>query len=186
MTRFRATRRLIVAASVVVALAACSSPAPTPLITTAASPTPTPVVTPAGDGVLRVGTLFPTSGTFAFLAEAQAAGVAAAVKEINAAGGVNGEPIAVVSADSGEASTTTLEKSFASLVSQKVDVVVGPSSSALAQRSIPLAINAKIPVISPAATFTALSDVFDDGYFFRTVPAYDQQGYALARVLAGG
>jgi branched-chain amino acid transport system substrate-binding protein len=133
-----------------------------------------------------MGTIFPTSGTFSFLAAAQAAGVAAAVKEINAAGGVNGEPVTVTSVDSGEAKTTKLETSFATLVSKKVDVVIGPSSSALAQRVIPLAIDAKIPVISSAATFSTLTDVFDDGYFFRTIPAYDQQGHALAGALAGG
>jgi len=188
MTTFRATRCLILAASVAVALAACSSPAPTasPAFTPVASPTPTPIVTPSGDGVLRVGTIFPTSGTFSFLAAAQAAGVVAAVKEINAAGGVNGEPVTVVSVDSGEAKTTKLETSFKALVSKKVDVVIGPSSSVLAQRAIPLAIDAKIPVISPAATFSTLTDVFDDGYFFRTIPAYDQQGHALAEALAGG
>lgn len=37
-----------------------------------------------------------------------------------------------------------------------------------------------------AATFSTLTDVFDDGYFFRTIPAYDQQGHALAEALAGG
>ncbi|WP_010203766.1 ABC transporter substrate-binding protein [Salinibacterium sp. PAMC 21357] len=187
MTRFRATLRLVVAASVVVTLAACTSPAPTAApVVASATPTPTPVITPSGDGVLRVGAIFPTSGTFSFLAAAQAAGVATAVKEINALGGVNGQPVEVVAADSGEASATTLETSFATLVSKEVDVVVGPSSSALAQRTISLAIDAKIPVISPAATFSTLTDVFDDGYFYRTIPAYDQQGYALAEALAGG
>jgi branched-chain amino acid transport system substrate-binding protein len=143
-------------------------------------------VDPSGDGVLRVGTIFPTSGAFSFLAAAQTAGVAAAIKEINASGGVNGEPVVVVAGDSGEAKATTLEKSFTALMSKKVDVVIGPSSSALAQRAIPLAIDAKIPVISPAATFSTLTDVFDGGYFFRTIPAYDQQGYALAEALAAG
>jgi len=188
MTRFREAHRLVVAASVVVALAACSSPGltATPSSPSAVSPRSSPTVTPAGDGVLRVGTIFPTSGAFAFLAAAQAAGVAAAITEINAAGGVNGEPIVLVAVDSGEANTTTLEASFNTLVSKRVDVVIGPSSSALAQRTIPLAIDAKIPVVSPAATFSTLTDVFDDGYFFRTIPAYDQQGYALAEALAGG
>lgn len=187
MTRFRATLRLVVAASVVVTLAACTSPTPTVApVVASATPTPTPVVTPSGDGILRVGTIFPTSGTFSFLAAAQAAGVATAVKEINALGGVNGQPVEVVAADSGEASATTLETSFATLVSKEVDVVVGPSSSALAQRTISLAIDSQIPVISPAATFSTLTDVFDDGYFYRTIPAYDQQGYALAEALAGG
>ena len=186
MSTSRVIQRLLVAASVVLALVACSSPAQTaaPGAASATSATPTPEATPAGDGVLRVGTIFPTSGTFAFLATAQAAGVAAAVKEINGAGGVNGEPVEVVSVDSGEAKSTMLEKSFATLVAKNVDVIIGPSSSVLAQRSIPLAIEAKIPVISPAATFSTLTDIFDDGYFFRTIPSYDQQGYALAEALS--
>ncbi|EAR25039.1 branched-chain amino acid transport system substrate-binding protein [marine actinobacterium PHSC20C1] len=192
MTRFRAPQRLVAVATIAVALAACSSPVPTAAPTAAptydqpSTPTPTPDVIPSGDGVLTVGTLFPTSGTFSFLAAAQAAGVAAAVKEINAAGGISGEDVVIVGANSGEANKTTLESSFKTLVSKDVDVVIGPSSSVLAQRAIPLAIDAKIPVISPAATLSSLDEVFDDGYFFRTIPAYDQQGHALAEVLAGG
>lgn len=188
MTRFRTTRRVTVAAAILMALAACSSQAPTavPTVTATPSASPAAVATPAGDGVLRVGTIFPTSGTFSFLAAAQKAGVDAAIKEINAAGGVNGKPVEVVAVDSGEAKNTKLESNFKALVSKEVDVVIGPSSSALAQRAIPLAIDAKIPVISPAATLSSLDDVFDDGYFFRTIPAYDQQGYALAEALAGG
>ena len=105
MTRFRATQRLLVAATIAVVLAACSTPVPNaaPTRVPSSTPTPTPIITPSGDGVLKVGTLLPTSGTFSFLAAAQAAGVAAAVTEINAAGGVNGEDVVVVGADSGEA-----------------------------------------------------------------------------------
>ncbi|MBH0129864.1 ABC transporter substrate-binding protein [Salinibacterium sp. NK8237] len=188
MTRFRTTRGVIAAAMVAVALAACSSPEPTqtPVIASTPTATPSPESTPTGDGVLRVGTIFPTSGTFSFLAAAQKAGVAAAVKEINAAGGVNGEPVEIEAVDSGDASGTKLESNFKTLVSKEVDVVIGPSSSALAQRAIPLAMDAKIPLISPAATLSSLDDVFDDGYFFRTIPAYDQQGFALAEALTGG
>ncbi|MEH6781054.1 MAG: ABC transporter substrate-binding protein [Rhodoglobus sp.] len=193
MTSFDVTRRAIVAVSLVTALAACSSPAPLATPTTMpsdagsfSSATPAPSITPAGDGIMRIGTIFPTTGTFSFLAAAQKAGVAAAVKEINAAGGVNGEPVEVVAVDSGEAKKTTVESNFKTLVAKDVDVVIGPSSSVLAQRAIALAMDAKIPVISPAATLSSLDDVFDDGYFFRTIPAYDQQGYALAEALAGG
>ena len=192
MASFRSSRRLAVAALVMAALAACTSSVPSsaPIdqadVASTPSALPTPVNTPAGDGILRIGTIFPTTGTFSFLAAAQKAGVAAAVKEINAAGGVNDEPVEIVAVDSGDASKTTLETNFKKLVSEEVDVVIGPSSSALAQRAIPLAMDAKIPVISPAATLSSLDDVFDDGYFFRTIPAYDQQGYALAAELAGG
>ncbi|QAV70198.1 amino acid ABC transporter substrate-binding protein [Salinibacterium sp. UTAS2018] len=190
MTRSRSTRAVVVAAVVACALAACSAPAPSPMpslpAVASATATPAPQIVRTGDGVLRIGTIFPTSGTFSFLAPAQKAGVAAAVKEVNAAGGVNGEPVEIVAVDSGEAKNTKLESHFATLVSKDVDVVIGPSSSALAQRVIPLALDAQIPVISPAATFSSLDDVFDGGYFFRTIPAYDQQAYALAAALAGG
>jgi branched-chain amino acid transport system substrate-binding protein len=161
-------------------LSACSTDAPQP------TPTPTPAVTriPAGDGVLRLGTLFPTSGTFAFLGPAQVAGVEVAVREINGAGGVNGMPVEVLHRDSGEAGNTKAEESFADLASRTVDVVIGPSSSALAERLVPAAVAAKITVISPAATFPGLSLMRDDGLFFRTIPAYGHQGRVLGEVLS--
>lgn len=185
MTRSRAARCLIAAVSLVMLLAACSSLRPVPVPAISPAPVTPSVATPSGDGVLRVGTLFPTTGASSFLAAGQTAGVAAAVKRINALGGVGGKPVEIVAVDSGEAKAGTLETSFVTLVSKKVDVIIGPSSSALAERSIPLAIDAEIPVISPAATFSSITDAFDGGYFFRTIPAYDQQAYALAEAIAG-
>lgn len=137
-----------------------------------------------GDGVLRIGTLFPSTGAAAYLGPAQSAGAALAVADINAAGGVGGAPVELVARDSGEAATTTLEASFADLVAQNVDAVIGPSSSLLAARLIPLAVKAGIPVISPAATFPALTTADDDGHFFRTIAAYGHQGLALGQVLS--
>jgi len=161
------------------ALAACSgSPAPTP------TPTPTVSPTPLGDGVLRIGTLFPTSGPLAFLGPAQVAGVNAAVREINAAGGVNGAPVEVVNRDSGDATTQKAEESFAELVATGVDVVIGPSSSVLAQRLLESAAEAGIPLISPAATYPDLSVLDTAGIFFRTIPSYGHQGGVLAGLLA--
>src|SRR5690349_6842503 len=112
-----------VATASVVLLAACGSPTPTP------TPTPTSSPTPTGDGVLKIGTLFPATGGLAFVSAAQVAGVRAAAREINAAGGVNGQQVVVVSKDSGDASTETAEASFAAFVAEGVDVVIGPSSS---------------------------------------------------------
>lgn len=160
-------------------LAGCTAAAPEPDGTS----TPPPVSKP-GDGVLRIGTLFPATGAAAYLGPAQAAGAALAVADINAAGGVGGKPVELIARDSGEAATTTLESSFADLIAQKVDVVVGPSSSLLAARLIPPAVEAGIPVISPAATFPSLTAADDDGYFFRTIAAYGHQGLALGQVLS--
>lgn len=178
MSRARAVLILTLAGSVALALGACGSAAmPTP--------TPTPTVTPSGDGVLRIGTLIPTSGPFAFLGPAQVAGVEAAVREINEAGGVGGVPVEVFHRDSGEAGNQIAEASFADLVSKGVDVVVGPTSSAIAQRLLPAVLKAKVALISPAATLPELTSVEDAGYLFRTIPAYGLQGLALAQELAG-
>ena len=134
-------------------IAGCTAPAPLPTST----PTLTPSAAPLGDGILRIGTLVPTTGTFAFIGAAQAAGVDLAVKEINESGGFEGAPVELVQRDSGDATTATAEASFADLVTQITDVVIGPSSSVLAQRLIPLAAQERIPLISPAATFPALT-----------------------------
>lgn len=167
-----------VAAASLVVLAACGTATPTP------APTPTPTPTPSGDGVLTIGTLFPASGTLAFLSRAQVAGVNAAVREINAAGGVNGAPVVVVSRDSGEASTQKAEESFADLVAQGADVVIGPSSSVLAQRLLELAADAELPMISPAATYPQLTVLDEEGVFFRTIPSYPHQAIVLADAFA--
>lgn len=169
-----------VAAASLVVLTACGGAAPTP------SPTPTATPTPTGDGVLKIGTLFPASGPLAFLSPAQVAGVNAAVRDINAAGGVNGQPVVVVSRDSGEASTQTAEASYADLVANGVDVVIGPSSSVLAQRLLGPAAEAEVPLVSPAATYPQLTGLDEGGMFFRTIGSYPHQALALADVLAKG
>jgi branched-chain amino acid transport system substrate-binding protein len=160
-------------------LAGCTAPAPTPT----SSRTPVVAEKP-GDGILRIGTLFPATGAAAYIGPAQVAGAALAVADVNAAGGIDGTPVELLARDSGEASTGTLEASFADLAANGVDVVVGPSSSLLAARVIPLASAAEIAVISPAATFPELTTADDGGYFFRTIPAYGHQGLALGQVLS--
>jgi branched-chain amino acid transport system substrate-binding protein len=158
-------------------LAGCTE-APMPVPT----PTPEKTVAPSGDGVLRIGTLFPTTGATAFLGAAQVAGVNAAIREINAAGGFDGAPVEVVNRDSGDATTEKAEGSFAALVEKGVDVIIGPSSSVLAERLLPLAIDAGIPLISPAATYPGVG-ADADGFFARTIPAYPLQGAALGELL---
>ncbi|MBU1588238.1 MAG: ABC transporter substrate-binding protein [Actinobacteria bacterium] len=170
---------VIAVVAAVVLLAGCSTPQPTPVPSFSASAAPKP-----GDGTLRIGTLFPVTGAASYIAPAQAAGVALAIADVNAAGGVAGMPLDLLARDSGEASGTTLETSFSDLVAGGVDVVIGPSSSLLAARAIPLAATAGIALISPAATFPSLTTAADDGYFFRTIPAYGHQGLALGEVLS--
>lgn len=173
----RATLLAAVGLAAAVLTACTAAPMPTP------TPTPTETIAPSGDGILRIGTLFPTTGSTAFLGAAQVAGVKAAIREINAAGGVLGAPVEVFNRDSGDASTETAEASFAALVEKGVDVIIGPSSSVLAERLLPKAIEAGIPLISPAATYPQLSELDADGLFSRTIPSYPHQGTLLGALL---
>ncbi|MCU1581751.1 MAG: amino acid transporter substrate-binding protein, partial [Microbacteriaceae bacterium] len=165
----------VAAALVVLVLASCT-PEPTPVPTRKA----VPAALAKGDGILRIGTEFPTTGSSAFIGPAQAAGVEVAVREINSAGGMLGKPVEVLHRDSGDAPTTVLETSFADLVSKKIDVLVGPSSSVLVERLVPQAVAAGVAMISPAATSPVLSTLNDSGLLFRTIPSDSLEGTALA------
>jgi ABC-type branched-subunit amino acid transport system substrate-binding protein len=159
-------------------LASCA-PEPKPVQHT---PKPT-AAAPSGDGILRIGTLFPTTGAASYIGAAQVAGVEVAIKEINQAGGVLGKPVEVLHRDSGDASTTTAETSFADLIAKKTDVIIGPSSSVLALRLVPKIVEAKVAMISPAATSPALTTANDAGYLFRAIPSDALEGTALGQLL---
>src|SRR3954471_12401080 len=58
-------------------------------------------------GPLVIGTLLPLTGSLAFLGPPEVAGVKLAIQDINAAGGVVGQPVQLVEGDSGDASTDT-------------------------------------------------------------------------------
>jgi branched-chain amino acid transport system substrate-binding protein len=146
------------------------------------TPKPT-AIAPSGDGALRIGTLFPTTGSASYLGAAQVAGVEVAIKEINLAGGVLGKPVEVLHRDSGDASSTTAETSIADLIAKKTDVIVGPSSSVLSLRLLPKIVEAKVAMIATAASAPAMTTANDAGYLFRTVPSDALEGTALAQFL---
>ncbi len=172
---------LVTVAVLSIGLVACTSePEPVPEPTATATPLP-----PSGDGVLRFGTLFPVTGEFAFMGSAQLAGVELAVRELNEFGGVNGKPVEVFHRDSADASSELAEASFGELAGKGVDVVIGPSVSVLAERVLPLAVEAGIPLISPAATDPRLSAHAETGMFFRTIPSAALQGAAIAGLIKG-
>ncbi len=127
--------------AVVLLLASCTA-LPTP------TPTPTPTSTPTGDGVLRVGTLLSASDP---AAAAAVAGVNAAVREINAAGGVNSEPVEVVTRNAGDTADTAAA-ALADLVARGVDVVVGPSSDDLVASVTDAAAASDVPVLPSAGS----------------------------------
>lgn len=178
MTRFRSAIAPVLAIVIVTGIAGCTGQTPMP------TPTPSPTYEVTGDGVLRIGSLFPTSGTFAYIGAGQVAGVETAVREINEAGGVGGAPVQVFHRNSGDATTQTAETAYADLLTKGADVVIGPSSSVLTQRLLKPVIAATVPLVSPAATLPLVTDLDDSGLIFRTIGSYPDQGFVIAEAMA--
>src|SRR5882757_6873474 len=86
-------RALAVVAATSLALTACGGGSDTAAQPSSAAPSSAAAPAALGDGTLTVGTLLPQTGSLAFLGPPEFAGVDAAIQDINAAGGVNGEQI---------------------------------------------------------------------------------------------
>jgi branched-chain amino acid transport system substrate-binding protein len=139
------------------------------------------------DGVLKIGTLLPQTGSLAFLGPPEFAGVDLAVEELNAAGGILGKPVEKVDSDSGDTSTNIASQSVARLLSQKTDAIVGAASSGVTLTVIDAITSAGVLQISPANTSDQLTDYPDRDLYFRTAPPDVLQGRVLGdQIIADG
>ena len=86
------------------------------------------------DGVLRIGYLLPTSGQSATVGPPMIKGIEMAVRDINAAGGVNGEQVTLVGGDEGDDPSVAGVTLDNLLNVEKIDVLIGPASSTTALR----------------------------------------------------
>jgi ABC-type branched-subunit amino acid transport system substrate-binding protein len=138
-----------------------------------------------GDGVLKIGSLLPETGSLAFLGPPEFAGVEYAISLINAAGGVLGKPVEYVQGDSGDTSTDTASTTVDRLLGENVDAIIGAASSSVSLTVIDKITAAGVIQFSPANTSDKLSTYADNGLYFRTAPADKLQGAVLANLIAG-
>ena len=126
----------------------------------------------------KVGGILPQTGNLAYLDPPVAAGVGLAVSDINAAGGVNGQPACTQILDSGDSGDLTVSTaSAAKLVNGKPSVVIGAEDSTVTLNVVDKFARAKILEVSPSSTSAELSGY--GPFFFRTVPPDSIQGRAL-------
>ena len=136
-----------------------------------------------GDGVLKIGTLLPVTGSLAFLGPPEIAGVDLAILDINAAGGVLGKPVEISKGDSGdtpEFANQTVDR----LLSENVDAVIGAAASGISLSVIDKITGAGIVQFSPANTSDKLTTYADKGLYFRVAPPDLLQGAAIAKLVA--
>jgi branched-chain amino acid transport system substrate-binding protein len=164
-----------------------ASAAPSPSASASASASAAPAKANKADGTLTIGTLLPQTGSLSSLGPPEFAGVELAVKEINEAGGVLGNPITLINSDSGDTSTNIASQSVDRLLSQDADVVVGAASSGVSKTVIDKITGAGVIQISPANTSPDFTDYPDKGLYFRTAPSDVLQGRILGdKIIADG
>ena len=142
--------------------------------------------TRAGTGQLKIGTLLPVTGSLASLGPPEVSGVRAAIKDINAAGGVLGKPVLLSEGDSSDAQNPTVaSQTVDRLLAEKVDAIIGAASSSVTLNVIDKITSAGVVMFSPANTSKKLSTYADKGLYFRDAPSDILQGQVLADVVAG-
>ena len=178
-----AGRVLAVVAATSLALTACGGGGDTakPASSSAAPSSAAPAA--KGDGTLTVGTLLPQTGSLAFLGPPEFAGVDAAIKEINEAGGVLGKPVTKYDTDSGDTTTNIASQSVDKLITQKADAIIGAASSSVSESVIDKITSAGVVQFSPANTSDKFTTIKDNGLYFRTAPPDKLQGRVLGDLI---
>ena len=136
-----------------------------------------------GDGVLKIGSLLPETGSLAFLGPPEFAGVEFAIDEINTAGGALGAPVEYSQGDSGDTSTDIASVTSDRLIGEGVDAIIGAASSGVTLTVIDKITQAGVIMFSPANTSPALSDYPDNGLYFRDAPPDGLQGAVVAQLV---
>ncbi|WP_025618230.1 ABC transporter substrate-binding protein [Salinispora cortesiana] len=134
------------------------------------------------DAPLVLGGLLPQTGDLALSNPPLAAGAALAIQEINAAGGVLGNPVTWIDGDDGT-NPAVARATVASHAAAGVHVIIGAGASGVSRAVLPDVVRAGLVLFSPSNTDASLTDLNDEGRYFRTAPPDSLQGRALADVI---
>lgn len=132
------------------------------------------------EGPVRVGVMLPMTGDAAVYGEPLLKVAQLALEEVNAAGGVNGQPMEFIIEDSkcdGALGATVAQK-FINV--DKVQIIFGELCSSATLSAVPVAESAKVALFSATASSPELTDISD--YFVRNYPSDSAQGSILAEV----
>jgi branched-chain amino acid transport system substrate-binding protein len=140
-----------------------------------------PLSCPAAAEIL-VASVGPMKGQYGVLGEQVRRGVAQAIADINAAGGVNGEPMVLSAQDDG-CDTKQAVAVANDLVAKHVGVVIGHYCSGAALAAAKIYEDAGVLMISPAASSPRVTD--EGGWnVFRTCGRDDAQGTVAGTYVA--
>jgi branched-chain amino acid transport system substrate-binding protein len=127
--------------------------------------------------------VLPETGSLASLGPPMFAGADLAVEEINEAGGVLGNDVALMQDDSGDTTTDIANQTVDQHLANGADALVGAASSAVSFTFIDKVTGAGVVHFSPANTSPDFTDYEDRGLYFRTAPSDVLQGRVMGELL---
>lgn len=135
---------------------------------------------------LKIGSLLPSTGDLAPVGQPMIDTVPLLVKTVNQCGGVNGEPVTLISEDDQTDPTQGNEAMTKLSEVDRVGGVVGSFASSVSQAAVDVAARNKVMLVSPGSTspvFTERAEKGDfKGYWARTAPPDTYQARALAKL----
>lgn len=137
------------------------------------------------DGVLKLGSVLPSTGDLAVLGEPMNRAVDMALRDINEAGGVLGEDVQLVAEDSGTNEDVANSAVDRLIGPEQVDAVIGAASSRISLSVIDKITGAEVVQCSPSNTGLDFTTYEDGGYYFRTAPPDNLQGQVLSDAITG-
>ena len=133
---------------------------------------------------VKIGSLGAITGPIVSLVKEINLAEQAAIDEINAGGGINGDKAVIVFGDTGCNSQTAVDAAN-KLVN--IEQVVGIAGALCSGATIPAASNVAVPagvvMISPASTSPEITNLKDNDYLYRTAPSDAFQGGVLAKLV---
>ncbi|AOW92785.1 amino acid ABC transporter substrate-binding protein [Rhodococcus sp. WMMA185] len=196
MARQTFVRTAAVLGAASLALAGCSSSSSDAAASDSDSSAPattvstdcTPEVATASDvpstAPLKIGTLLPNTGSLSFLGPPMVAGTQLGVNDVNAAGGVLGQPVELIPGDSGDTTTDTANVTVDRELAAGTQVIIGAASSSVSLKVIDKVTSAGVVMFSPANTSDQFVCYEDGGMYFRTAPTDVLQAQAVSQLIS--
>lgn len=146
----------------------------------------TMLASPAFAENVKLGVILGFTGPIESLTPDMAAGAELAMKEVSDSGALlGGSTVESVRADSTCVDAAAAQAAAERLItSDKVSAIMGADCSGVTTAILQnVAMANGVVMVSPSATSPALSDLEDNGLFFRTAPSDARQGQVLAEIL---
>lgn len=142
---------------------------------------------PPEERVLKIGTVLSLTGTSGLevFGPNNERGIRLAVKEINAAGGVLGRPIELITEDDGGVVATARDRAQKLVTTNRVDAIIGAVGSGFCASVLEVTKPNRVVQVSASCTSPIFSNLtYTDGWFFRSAPSDALQGVVAATYAA--